>query len=49
VAENQIMAALGVGRTALWRTRAAYREAGLAFALHDVARPGKPRQYAGDE
>jgi hypothetical protein len=46
VAENQIMAVLGVGRTAIWRTRAAYREAGLEFALRDVARPGKPRQYA---
>jgi transposase len=49
VAENQIMAVLGVGRTAIWRTRAAYREAGLEFALRDVARPGKPRRYAGDE
>jgi len=49
VAENQIMAVLGIGRTAIWRTRAAYLEAGLEFALHDVARPGKPKRYAGDE
>ena len=39
---------LGVGRTAIWRTRAAYLEGGLEFALHDVARPGKPRQYDTD-
>lgn len=49
IAEAQIMAVLGVGRTAIWRTRAAYLEAGLEFALHDVARPGKPKRYAGDE
>jgi transposase len=49
VAENQIMAVLGVGRTAIWRTRAAYLEGGLELALHDVSRPGKPKQYAGDE
>lgn len=49
VPESQIMAVLGVGRTAIWRTRAAYLEAGLEFALHDASRPGKPKQYAGDE
>jgi hypothetical protein len=48
VPENQIMAVLGVGRTAIWRTRAAYLEAGLELALHDVARSGKPQQYGGD-
>lgn len=45
LSEGQIMGVLGVGRTAIWRTRAAYLEGGLAYALHDVARPGKPRQY----
>ncbi|MGH8648717.1 MAG: helix-turn-helix domain-containing protein [Burkholderiales bacterium] len=45
VPERQIMEVLGVGRTAIWRTRAAYLEGGLKFALHDVARPGKPRRY----
>ena len=45
VPERQIMEVLGVGRTAIWRTRTAYLEGGLEFALHDVARPGKPRQY----
>lgn len=49
VPESQIMAVLGVGRTAIWRTRAAYREGGLEFALHDVSRPGKPKTYVGDE
>jgi transposase len=48
IPERQIMEVLGVGRTAIWRTRAAYLEAGLEFALHDVARPGKPQQYRAD-
>ena len=45
VPERQIMEVLGVGRTAIWRTRAAYLEGGVEFALYDVARPGKPPQY----
>ena len=45
VPERQIMEVLGVGRTAIWRTRAAYLEGGLEYALHDVARPGKPEKY----
>ena len=45
VPEAQIMAVLGVGRTVIWRTRSAYLEGGVAYALHDVARPGKPRRY----
>ena len=49
VPESQIMAVLGVGRTALWRTRAAYVQGGLKCALHDAARPGKPRQYQTDD
>ena len=48
IAETQIMAVLGVGRTVIWRTRAAYLEGGAEFALHDVARSGKPRQYDTD-
>jgi transposase len=43
--EAQIMAVLGIGRTALWRTRAAYLQGGLDLALFDVARPGRPRKY----
>jgi len=48
IPERQIMAVLGVGRTAIWRTRAAYLEGGLEFALHDVARPGKPQRYRAE-
>ncbi len=48
IAESQIMEVLGVGRTAIWRTRAAYLEGGLEFALQDVGRPGKPKQYRTD-
>jgi hypothetical protein len=45
VAEAQIMAVLGVGRTALWRARVAYLQGGLDLALFDIARPGRPREY----
>ena len=45
VPEAQIMAVLGVGRTALWRARAAYLQGGLDLALFDLARPGRPRKY----
>lgn len=45
VPETQIMAVLGIGRTAVWRTRSAYLEGGVEYALQDVARPGKPRRY----
>ena len=48
VPEQQIMEVLKVGRTALWRTRAAYVKGGVEYALHDEARPGKPKQYAAD-
>jgi transposase len=45
VAETQIMAVLGIGRTAVWRTRGAYLQGGLDLALFDVERSGRPRQY----
>jgi transposase len=48
ISEPQIMELLGVGRTLIWRTRAAYLKGGLEYALHDEARPGKPRQYDTD-
>src|SRR5258708_27258501 len=48
IPEQQIMEVLGVGRTAIWRTRAAYLEGGLDFALRDVTRPGKPQRYRAD-
>lgn len=49
IPESQIMDVLGVGRTAIWRTRAAYLEDGLEFSLHDVPRPGKPKRYHPNE
>ena len=49
IPESQIMALLGVGRTAIWRTRAAYLEKGLEFALVDEPRPGKPKRYQTDD
>jgi transposase len=48
VPEAQIMTVLGVGRTALWRTRAAYLQGGLQLALFDEARPGRPPKYNTD-
>ncbi len=48
IPEPVIMEVLSVGRTAIWRTRAAYLQSGLDFALHDEARPGKPKQYEAD-
>ena len=48
IPEAQIMAVLGIGRTAIWRTRAAYLEGGAEHALHDLPRPGKPRRYDTD-
>lgn len=49
ISEATIQTMLGVGRTAIWRTRAAYCERGLDYALHDVARPGAPRDYQTDQ
>ncbi len=48
VPEAQIMTVLGVGRTVIWRTRAAYLEGGAEYAVHDIGRPGKPRKYDTD-
>jgi hypothetical protein len=49
VPEAQIMAVLGMGRTAVWRTRAAYLQGGVDLAVFDVARSGRPRQYDTDD
>jgi transposase len=48
VSQSEIMAVLGVSAMVIWRTRAAYHEGGVQHALHDLARPGKPRQYDTD-
>jgi transposase len=45
IPEAQIMAVLGIGRTAVWRARAAYLQGGVELAVFDVARSGRPRQY----
>jgi hypothetical protein len=49
VADATICQVLGLGRTALWRTRAACQQGGLEYALHDAARPGQPRKYQTDQ
>jgi len=46
--ETQIMAVLGIGRTAVWRARAAYLQGGVDLAVFDVERSGRPRQYDTD-
>jgi len=43
VPEGMICRVLGVGRTAIWRTRAAYLEGGLEYALRDAPRAGRRR------
>jgi hypothetical protein len=48
IPEAQIMAVLGVGRTVIWRTRSAYLDGCVEYALHDMARTGKPRRYDTD-
>ena len=48
IAEAQILAVLGIGRTALWRTRAAYLQGGVELAVFDVARSGRPARYDTD-
>lgn len=49
LSEATITSVLGVSRSVVWRTRSAYVEKGLAYAVHDVARPGQPRKYGTDE
>ena len=49
IPEATIQTMLGVGRTAVWRTRSAYCESGLAYALYDAPRPGAPRDYQTDQ
>jgi transposase len=49
IPEATIRTVLGVGRTAIWRTRSAYCEKGLEYALHDAPRSGAPREYPTDQ
>ena len=48
IPEAQIMEVLGIGRTALWRTRSAYLQGGVDLAVFDVARSGRPPRYDTD-
>jgi hypothetical protein len=48
IPEAQIMAVLGIGRTAVWRARASYLQGGLELAVFDAARSGRPVQYGTD-
>jgi len=48
IPEAQIRSVLGIGRTALWRTRLAYLQGGVELAVFDVERPGRPPQYDTD-
>ena len=45
IPEAQIMEVLGIGRTALWRTRSAYLQGGVDLAVFDLARAGRPPKY----
>jgi len=45
VPDRQIGEVLGVNRKVIWRTRSAYQEGGVRYALEDVPRPGAPRKY----
>lgn len=49
VPEALIGQVLGVSRMVIWRTRSAYVEKGLAYALHDVTRSGQPPKYRTDQ
>ena len=48
ISEAQIMAVLGIGRTAVWRARAAYLQGGVELAVFDVERSGRPCLYDSD-
>ena len=48
IPEAQIRSVLGIGRTALWRTRLAYLQGGVGLAVFDVERTGRPPQYDTD-
>jgi transposase len=50
VSDEQISQVLGVSRMVIWRTRSAFQEKGVDYALRDVSRSGAPRRYlAGGE
>ncbi len=48
VSDEQIRQVLGVSRMVIWRTRSAFQEKGVDYALRDVSRSGAPRRYLTD-
>src|SRR5258708_18122464 len=49
VSDEHIHQVLGASRMVIWRTRSAYQEQGLAYALAEAPRPGAPRHYQTGE
>ncbi len=49
VSDQQIAQVLGVSRVVIWRTRSAFQEKGLEYALHDVPRPGADPKYSTEQ
>lgn len=49
VSVAQIQQVLGVSRMVIWRTRSAYAEKGLDYALYDVPCSGQPLKYDTDQ
>lgn len=49
LSDQQICQVLGVSRMVVWRTRSAYMEKGLEYAIHDAPRGGAPRRYGTDD
>ena len=47
IPDREISGVLGVNRKVVWRTRSAYQEQGVRYALEDVPRPGAPHKYEG--
>jgi transposase len=45
----QIEQVLGVSRMVIWRTRSAYEEQDLDYALYDAPRSGQPIKYDTDQ
>lgn len=48
IGDQEIQAVLQVERTRIWRVRRRYRDLGLAAALNDCPRSGRPTEY-GDK
>jgi transposase len=49
VEDEHLVRVLGVSRVVIWRTRSAFQEQGLDYALHDVSHPGAPRRYSTEQ